>query len=294
LEILPMKSAVIASYTKLAKHLPGRFRALLEASLLNPIQLIERWEIRQAERSGPPYRPSHRKIIIDITAACDLRCVDCNRSCGEGQAVSNEYMSVAQIEKFVGESETQGRMWEEIALEGGEPTLHPGLAEIVEILLQYKKIFSPRTNIHVQTNGYRRNRRGLELLRRQGILVVDTRKRSNAPQHPCALNLAPCDQPGMEDADFSLGCFLPACYGLGLTFHGYYPHPVCGGIDRVFGFDIGRKSLPPAGDPLEEQFGRLCRLCGFSIGATGGVGMSESWRKAYLQYQEKKPEMVLY
>jgi hypothetical protein len=289
-----MKSAVKAFYTKLSKHMPGRFRDMLEASLLNPIQLIERWEIRQAERSGPPYRPSHRKIIIDVTAACDLRCVDCNRSCGEGQAVSNEQISVAQIEKFINESKTQGKMWEEIALEGGEPTLHPALAEIVELLLQYKRTFSPRTNIHVQTNGYGRIRQRLELVRRQGILVIDTRKTSNAAQHPCAFNLAPCDEPGMEAADFSQGCFLPACYGLGLTRHGYYPHPVCAGIDRVFGFDIGRKSLPLSGDPMEEQFERLCRFCGFFSGAKGRTGISESWKKAYYRYQERKPEMRLY
>lgn len=288
-----MKSAK-AFYTNLSKHMPSWFRDHLEASLLNPIQLLERWEILQAERSGPPYRPSHRKIIIDVTSACDLRCVDCNRSCGEGQAVSNEHISIAQIEKFINESTIQGRMWEEIALEGGEPTLHPGLADIIELLLRYKRVFSPRTNLQVQTNGCGNIHRCIELLRRQGILVINTRKTSNSPQHSCAFNLAPCDEPGMEHADFSQGCFLPACYGIGLTRYGYYPHPVCGGIDRVFGFDIGRKSLPPAGDPMEEQFERLCRLCGFFLTARGGTGKSESWRKAYCRYQEREPEMMPY
>ncbi len=259
-----MTGIVKAVYTRVRKHLPARLAERLEGSLLNPVQLMERLEIRRALRSGPPYRPSHRKIIIDITTACNLRCIDCNRSCGDRQASANEHMSVEQIERFIEESVAYRKQWREIAIEGGEPTLHPRLPEVMSLLVRYRRFFSPRTHIQLLTNGYgQAPRSALEDFRRQDVLVLSTRKTSKFQQHHCAFNVAPCDMPDLDGGDFSQGCFLPACYGLGLTRHGYYPHPICGGIDRVFGFDLGRKHLPPRDDALEEQFERFCRLCGF-------------------------------
>lgn len=309
LEILAMKNAVKTGYMKLAKHLPERFRENVETSSLNPIRLLDRLRIHQSLRSGPPYRPSHRKIILDITASCDLHCVDCNRSCGEGQALSNEHMSVVQIEKFIGESIGQGRRWEEIVLEGGEPTLHPNLPEIIELLLRYKKTFSPRTTVQLLTNGYGNQSRTCgEYLRQRDILVVNTRKTSRVQPHHCAFNIAPCDMPEMGSIDFSQGCFLPACYGLGLTRHGYYPHPICGGIDRVFGFGIGRKKLPAPTDSMQDQFARLCALCGYfrhsflsnarhadhASRDDARSGISVSWKAAYSRYQKEVPMLELY
>jgi len=298
-----------AWYAKLAKYLPDRIVNGLETSLLNPLQLLERAQIRLAQRSGPPYRPSHRKIIIDITVSCNLHCINCDRSCGEAQAPSSDYMSVAQIEKFIGEGIAQGRKWEEIALEGGEPTLHPDLDNIIDLLVQYRRTFSPRTSIQLLTNGYgAQSRMRLNSLRQKNILVINTRKTSRIQPHHCAFNVAPCDTPEMASVDFSQGCFLPACYGLGLTQYGYYPHPICGGIDRVFGFDIGRKRLPSPSDSMQDQFARLCALCGYfrnrflsevepenQAMRYGGISeISVSWKDAYSNYQKKAPVLDLY
>jgi hypothetical protein len=298
-----MIHAVKARYTRLARHLPDRWMRRLEASFLNPVQLLERIQIKRAVQSGPPYRPSHRKIILDITAACDLGCINCNRSCSENQAPSTEHMATAQIEKFIRESIAQGRRWEEIALEGGEPTLHPDLDDILRLLLHYRESFSPRTHIQLLTNGYGTQSLGIrKKLLHQGILVINTRKSSRLQSHHCAFNIAPRDLPKLAGLDFSQGCFLPSCYGLGLTRHGYYPHPICGGIDRVFGFDIGRKHLPSPSDSMQDQFSLLCSLCGYLrhclLSKVGNEALyfeearseiSASWEAAYTRYRRGIP-----
>ncbi len=262
----------------------------------------------RALRTGPPYRPSHRKIIIDITTACDLHCIDCDRSCGQGQATSDEHMSISQIQKFIGESVEQSRKWSAIILEGGEPTLHPELEKILKTLISYRQDYSPHTDIRVMTNGYGKTaKEALPSLSRKGISIFSSKKKSVVQQHHCAFNVAPCDVPEFENMNFSGGCYLPVCYGLGLTRYGYYPHPICGGIDRVFGFDIGRKTLPPSNDTMADQYARLCSFCGFfryslSLRGKGAEraadyargAISSTWQQAYFRYWQEKPKLKEY
>ncbi len=295
----------------LVSLLPARARAYLKSVRAPIVGLLERRRLRAAIASGPPYRPSHDRIVIDLTSVCDLGCVDCNRSCSAQQAPAEEHLSLAQIERFVNESLSQGRRWRVIQLEGGEPTLHPQFREIVACLVAYCKKHAPATVVKVISNGYSEAARAALAALPRRVQVFITAKRSPRQASHCAFNLAPVDVPELAGADFSQGCFLPAAEGLGLTRHGYYPHPVCGGIDRVFGFDVGRQSLPKVEDDLREQFPRLCAECGLfrffasldrrrpdimpdaaELALRGK--MSPSWQRAYARYREFRPRLKLY
>ena len=291
------------------------WRTLAGALPLHPFRWRHDRMLRRAFHSGPPYRPSHRRIIIDITEECDLGCYDCSRSCGPGQAPSDGRMTLEQVDRFIRESREQGRKWEMIQVEGGEPTLHPGFLGIVSTLAEYIAKDSPRTVLQVNTNGYSPSARAaLEALPRS-VSVYNSAKTGRMNDEHLAFNFAPADIERFAGSDFSRGCCLPAMYGVGLTRYGYYPHPNCGGIDRVFGFDIGRRQLPLPGDGMEEQFPLLCQFCGlfahFNRAVSGGClpgkkpargiegegepgGKSESWRRAYRKYALEKPVLTEY
>jgi len=250
-------------YMKIRSFLPRRVRETIESLPIHPLYLLHLYKEAKTIRSGPPYYPSHESISIDITTACNLRCVDCNRSCGKNQVETVEHISVDQIEKFIAESITHKRRWKTIYLEGGEPSLHPQFTQIVNLLIQYKLHFSRRTTIKIMTNGF--NQRAstiIDWLTRNKVDVYNSRKTSSESQTHYGFNVAPCDLPEFKECDYSGGCFLPAMYGVGLMRNGFYPHPICGGIDRIFGFDIGRKSLPDRHDTMRDQFNILCPLCG--------------------------------
>ena len=297
-------------YLKLEQRLPARFGQALGSLPMHPFRLLERYDLWRSERSGPPFRPSHRKIIIDITTACDLGCTDCNRSCGRHQAPARQYMEAAQIRKFISESIKAHRKWEEICIEGGEPTLHPNLEEILDMLIVYRESHSPKTFIRVLTNGLgERSTQAQSALPAKGIYVYNSAKTSVFQHQHWPFNLAPCDEKYPERYDFSSGCHLPACYGVGLNRHGYYTHPICGGIDRVLGLDIARKKLPHPNDQMRDQFAALCRMCGFFRFMTarnrngGGPmrknarqpgGISESWQVAYERYAAAAPFLTKY
>jgi hypothetical protein len=302
---------VRVAYLKVVGRLPLPWRRRLESLPLHVFRRQHGRQTRRAWLSGPPYRPTHRRIIIDITSVCNLACTDCNRSCGSSQAPAREYMTPDQIRKFIAESVDQKRRWTAILVEGGEPTAHPQLDQIVHLLDEYKRRHSPWSWIQINTNGYSAVARGLASRVPPGVEVYSSDKRGPLQEHHCAFNVAPVDLPEYAGADFSQGCFQPTQYGLGLNRYGYYPHPACGGIDRVFGFDIGRKTLPTVDDDLGELFPRLCRYCGFfrvfnravqpdfysgpSAAERARRGeQTASWKAAYERYRRARPSLNVY
>lgn len=268
-------------------------------------------KIWKAILSGPPFRSNLNRIIIDLNHFCDLSCIDCNRSCGRNQAPAMEIISVVQIRRFINESIITEKNWDKISLEGGEPTLHPDLNEIIHILLQYKLKYSKQCEIKICTNGYSEKAKQLLSNPPAGILVKSSGKSLLNNNGHIPFNIAPKDLPEYSMADFSHGCYIHYLYGLGLNRNGYYAHPICGSIDRIFGFDIGLKKIPNSPDEIGEQMSHLCSLCGHfrqyfrnnrhKLIATGKKSENDlkgscsvSWEDAYSAYKSSRPELTLY
>ena len=256
----------------------------------------------------PPFKPNPNKIIIDVTFFCNMGCQNCNRSCGDDQANVQEHMSLGQIKRFVSESVAQGRRWSEILLEGGEPTLNPQILEIADELARYKREHSPHTRIVLCTNGHAAPTRRIMAMMPPEIDVHDSGKEDSDQDHHRNFNVAPIDLSPEQADKFADGCVLPSIYGMGLNRYGYYPHGICGAVDRVFGLDVGRKTLPPEGDTLSDMYRSLCRYCGHFWDCTNieepeapartdgkdAPPCTESWTRAYSTYAKRKPELRLY
>lgn len=259
-------------------------------------------------QAQPPYIPNPKKIIIDVTHFCNMGCRNCNRSCGDDQANVQEHMTVGQIKRFVKESVSQRRRWSEILLEGGEPTLNPHILDIVDELVRYKREHSTKTRLALCTNGYAKLTRRIMKKMPAEVDIIDSGKQTSNQEHHRNFNVAPIDLRPDRSSMFGNGCVLPCIYGIGLTRYGYYPHPVCGSIDRVFGLDVGRKSLPVAGDKLADMYRHLCRYCGHfwdsndldeptapvSEDMNGAAPCTTSWSRAYSSYNKRRPQLRLY
>jgi len=252
-------------------------------------------------------RPHPYRIIIDVTTRCDIRCSNCNRSCGHGQAPDESHFSPAQMEYFIRQSHRSGRRWEIIRLEGGEPTLNPHILELLGLLAAAKERIAPRGRIVLCTNGHGPHIEGLLDRLPAGIEVFNSGKTDLSKVDHQPFNLAPIDSGRLAQHDYSRGCCLPPHYGIGLNRHGYYPHPICGGIDRVFGFDLGRKVLVEETDDWAEVCSKLCRYCGFYLSHrmsdvslpqsrcfTAEGEVSPTWAKAFNQFALQKPTLSNY
>lgn len=217
-------------------------------------------------------------------------------------------MSLEQIELFIDESITQKRNWETVVLEGGEPTIHPQIKDIISLLVEYKREYAPSMTLILATNGYAKGADKVIAGLPPEVTVNNSSKETEFQEHHMNFNAAPVDIVSNTAEVFHNGCLLPGIYGLGLNRYGYYPHPVCGGIDRIFGKDVGRKHLPHTRDTMTDMFEPLCKYCGHFFDSNelpaGAAevdkfrcptsGVSKSWEKAYGDYKSEKPSMSLY
>ncbi len=242
----------------------------------------------------PTYERSRDQIEIDITYLCNMNCINCNRS--SSQAPSNEYLTVEQIKKFIKESIDRNLKWKRIALLGGEPTLHPNIIEILNLLLKFKKDHTPSTRIQLVTNGSGKKVNSILAKVPEGIEIRNTLKKSKF-QYFYQFNNAPKDSVLYKNADYSKGCVIPSACGIGLTRYGYYPCAIAGGIDRIFGFDCGRKKIPSLDDPMIDQLKIFCSLCGYfryNRSKNPKEIISPTWKRAYEDYKKRKPKLSLY
>ncbi len=112
--------------------------------------------------------------------------------------------------------------------------------------------------------------------------------------------MAPIDIDRFRHDDFSRGCFATEYCGLALTRYGYYCCAPGSAVDRVFGFDIGLKSLSSVTDgALKDQFRFLCRYCGifkynYDEKRVTTEEVSPSWRDAFAKYRMERPTLTLY
>ena len=98
------------------------------------------------------YLRSRNRIELIVTYRCNRRCYNCEAMVR--QAPSNEIMEINQIQKFVDESIQKQYKWDNIRVLGGEPTLHPNIEKIIEILENYRKNYNKNMVITIVTNGY--------------------------------------------------------------------------------------------------------------------------------------------
>ncbi|MDD2657977.1 MAG: radical SAM protein [Candidatus Pacebacteria bacterium] len=277
---------------RIEKITPLSLKKVLRVFRKELLYLSEKSRIRSDITSflGPEYPPRYEKIEINITYNCNLRCRYCNRFVDI--APCDEEMSVGQIENFVRESIESKKKWKIISLSGGEALLHPRLTEILNVIISYKNTFSPQTKIWLATNGMRKSDlAGIP----SDVYVLDSGK-DVCPQSHIPVTAAPVDIAAYKDADFVNGCDVTYRCGMGLDMHGYYQCAVAAAIDRVFGFDIGRKTMPSKQDNMSDLYRKLCGYCGHFLRSPKHYlcPITPSWAMAIGSYLKKRPCLTRY
>lgn len=259
---------------------PHRHRNItLKRLLLDALQFL-RCQSWVRSRVGKPFQPSRDRIEMDITYNCGLKCNNCNRSCT--QAPSKVELPVETVEAFIAQSIDQKINWCRIRLLGGEPALHSRFFDIVECLMDYRRNHNP--SVRLVVGSHYNSRRVLRVLERlpSSVAIKSTLKKSRTNLFR-PFNVAPVDTWYNRFSDYACGCRIIEDCGLGLAPSGYYMCAIAGGIDRIFGYRLGRSSLPGPADDLADQMQAFCPLCGhFGFQwPTRKTRQSKAWRQAY-------------
>ncbi len=237
-----------------------------------------------------------KSLEIELTTKCNLYCNSCNRVCK--LAKSDEQMSVEQIEQFIKESVDRNYKWERIVLAGGEPTLHPDLMDIIRLFHRYKG-YNPNCVYQLFSNKYTEESReianGMPTWIKTEHNGTRSRKTSSTQRDFYPMTYAPIDR----GIGVWPGCEVSGYCGLGLSRNGFYPCGMAASIDRVYGFDMGIKSVPDINpERLLTMIIHFCSLCGYKCRdhpyPKGEDYVSETWDTALSVYNEQRPELTLY
>lgn len=226
--------------------------------------------------------PTLKRLEIEIISFCNLKCYGCNRFCS--QAPTKDLMTVEQIDKFVNESIDLNYKWEIIAILGGEPTMHPNLADIINLIEKYRA-FNPSVQMVFATNGtnwsvtkelpeyYRIN---------NSRAIKNTANDRNIISTFHNMLYAPIDRKEKDLLKYRSisSCGVTINCGMGLTKYGYMACGTAAAIARVLGLDIFIKSLKElTTDECIKQLSVLCAFCGMA----GGFGKVKGWEGNFEQ-----------
>ena len=231
-------------------------------------------------RDNPYYnKVIESKVQLEITTDCNLKCHNCDRSCGV--APSQESMSLAQIWKFIDESLQHKKRWFRIDILGGEPTLFTKLPQLWDMLKLYKDKY-PRCIIRFSTNGL------VEYAAPKWVRVRNSVKDHRLQADHIAINSSPLDN---GETDIKC-CTIPWRCGMALTRYGYFLCGAGASIARVFGLDIGIKNLHELNSQsILKQMFQLCRYCGHSEVSSKHVPVKQEisplWQEAINTYKGK-------
>jgi hypothetical protein len=249
---------------------------------------------------GPQFRRNRHRIGIAITYACNLRCHNCDES--SAQAPADTQMSVEQIQTFADESAAARYRWDLIEIAGGEPTMHKDFLRILDILREYRDLHSPHTVIKVLTNGAGDKVKQVMAKIPADVLVLNSQKEGKRQielKH-ATFNLAPDEIEKYQHSDFRNACEWTEKCGTGLGPTGYYHCPVAAGMDRIFGWNLGRTSLPSMEDSMEDLAQSFCQKCGYFLRHTEYKKaldkplISPVWQHTYTEYRSRQAnELVI-
>lgn len=211
---------------------------------------------------------------LEITLRCNARCPQCSRHCNVLDYGDTD-MTMGQVDRFIDDVLRHDQKLGKIALQGGEPTLHPLLKDFVDRL--YERLYPHHVGcIQIDTNDLIPLPPGIE--GKPGMVIQRSRPGSLVrQQHRCQW-VAPKDT-GQKLAH----CVVPEICGYCYSVFGYSPCGAGGAIARLFRLpQFYSFEFPASGDAHFGNFREvLCALC--QRGAKKPLKVSDP------KYRGKKP-----
>ena len=230
-------------------------------------------------------RPRMDWLELDITYACGLNCINCNRMTGIAPGRPEQNITVRQIEQLIEDSVRLQYPWREWFLVGGEPTTHPELDTIVSRIAEYRATYNPELRLTLAThgNGEHTQKRLEELSAAFPFLQILNSHKTIPVQTDF---VAPCVAAIDLDPEWAAthryeGCSVSGHCGISMNFAGFYPCALAGAIDRIFGLNQAIIALAAVSEAaMSEKYQIFCRFCGYyrPIRESSQTLLSPVWR----------------
>ena len=209
-----------------------------------------------------------RKINLDITYSCSLKCFNCSRLCNLPQ-INIKPLTPEDVQQFISDSKKLNINWGEIVINGGEPTVHKDFIEIATLAGEFAQELKCRFSVF--TNGYQDLTKKLlsDVIKRfPKAIIVNTEKSPEKLEHHFQMTIAPVDVNFFYEDNNP----CPESYqcGISLNSNGYFVCSPAAAIDGMFNLNQGIKHLADVSEiELRNRGNKLCKYCGMYLFAMG-------------------------
>ena len=189
-------------------------------------------------------------LDIDVTYVCNLACANCNRASHLTKFSKNTNKDIKFFEDFITNYKHLGKDTI-VKLVGGEPTLHPKLGEIMQMLAKHFTVW-------VLTNGIKKYRFPVY------VYVENSAKIKGVLPEFHTTYMAPIDDArfdGVSDEQYSKGCEMLVC-GYGYDETGIHPCTIGMALNRLIKLKTGFKTFDECDKHTTEYLKDMCKLCG--------------------------------
>jgi Radical SAM superfamily len=247
-----------------------------------------------------------KNFEFDITYNCNLACKWCNKLCGTefGDPVS---MSPETIRKYCNMIIEHVGPHSRIAMVGGEPTLHPQIFEILDIVVE---VLRPQMKVPILilSNGVGEKVNSTLSEIRARYTTVDTEltqvtsmrerpeqffivcskkynpsryvKMFHSPIYRAAIDTIP-------ERDFAASCWVRRECGYGITPYGIYPCTASAPfISKLFNIPVVLDHLPTL-EEEKEQLNKICKYCYVPVEKIVGPEVSPTYEKKLKEWSDE-------
>jgi hypothetical protein len=206
--------------------------------------------------TGPLRIKGNSHLVIDLTYACNMACISCNRlSNVKNKPKSN--LSVDFIKDTIRDWAKNKHPIRSISVSGGEPTVHPEFVRIIKLLGKYCSL--GKIELTLFTNGGKTFEKVKDQIP-DNVIVVNSAKQSNIQFHH-TFTIAPIDL-GIYDPENN-PCAESLICGRSLNKNGYFVCPSAGAIDSFLDLKLGISGFENATEEaLREKAKDICKYCG--------------------------------
>ena len=189
-------------------------------------------------------------IDIDVTYVCNLACPNCNRASHLAKFSKGTNKDIEFFHDFISKYKHLGSTTI-VKLVGGEPTLHPKLGEIMQLLATHFTVW-------VLTNGIKPYKFP------SYVYVENSAKIKGVPPEFHTTYMAPIDDSrfdGVSDEQYSKGCEFLSC-GYGYDETGIHPCTIGMALNRLVKIKKGYDTIEECNKDKENYLVDMCKLCG--------------------------------
>lgn len=211
------------------------------------------------------YEPNMGFLEIAITYVCNVSCNNCLALSPQAPTKRDQDVTVEQMAQFVAESAACAYPWKWLKLHGGEPTLHPRLGELCQVLLDYRKAHNPGVRLSIVSNDSHPERVA-QLVALGFDPQVSSKVRDNTDRFGNKLEYVPVNVSPLDLGQApASGCFIPRDCGIAMNNLGFWPCGPSAAAARVFGYEAPVKHVQDLTPERLKVLYSHCDHCGFAV-----------------------------